>query len=529
MNSSRQEETQIQLLEALSRLENLNPDLKGIEADQLMTLARQVTPEAFASVADFTSRLIEQYLHSPIKLAGADIMKEYFSQLEQSARQLRASGDISAPLLTASTAFSTALVPREQNEALDFCKVLNRSVIPKPLVKAADAFRRRNQVVESVFSYAFRVMWTIDSEAMSRWCVCYFQEHEGDLDPDIVRDALSSALACGAVPGQDFVEWTLHFASDPNLLEYWPLVTRYADRFLCRSALRIWAQRKTPRNSLLNQLVRHVRNHRLDDESLLTWCRTALDEVGASVQRFIDLEHSQVDASWRSASLMTELHRIANAYLPVMLVLDQLLVLPDGTSLLAMAFLGLAGESLEKWEEDLVRFSERAVRRTFLLKLKHSESPVDTLRLLTFGDQKAFNTAYAMLDLVTEKFDSISQREKAVAFLSIYYSSYRRPHLLAIEIGRRYRNLMKMLHEDFLRNALDEKQFSEIEETGILQEIATIAAEARKYLGKRRMADNSLEEMMAAKISFERFVREHRASIIRNLMKENTPPRGPHA
>ena len=528
MNPRRQEECRKELLEALLRLENLNPDLKGTEIGHLVTLAQQVGADFFGPVADFTARLIGKYLASPIKVAGADIMREYFSQMEQCARQLRAAGEISAPLLTASTSFTTALVPREQNEALDFCKVLNRSSIPKPLVKAADAFRRRNQVVESVFSHAFRVMWIIDSEATARWMVDYFENHEGELDPDIVRDALSSALVSGGVPDPAFVEWAIHFASDPNLLEYWPMVTRYADRFLCQAALRAWAAEDTPRNTLLNRLARQVRDNRLDEESLLAWCRLALDEVGMSVQRFIDMEHGHADAAWQSASLMTELHRIANVYLPVMLVIDQLLVLPDGTSLLAMAFLGLAGESLEKWEEELEKFSERAVRRTFMLKLKHSESPVDTLRLLTFGDQRAFNAVYAMLDLVTEKFDSIAQREKAVAFLAVYYSSFRRPHLLGIEVGRRYRNLMKMLHEDFLRNALDEAQFAEIEGTGILQEIATIAAEARKYLGRRRMSENTLEEMMAAKISFERFVRERRASLIRSLMKVK-PARGAHA
>ena len=508
-----------ELLECLERLGNLNPDLKASESSRLVTLARQADATAFEPASKVVERLMDSYLHSGVKVSGAEIMKEYFYCMEQSAKQLRASGEISAPLLTESTTFSTALVPREHTEALDFCKVLNRSEIPKPLVKAADAFRRRNQIVDTVFLHAFRVLWIIDAEATSRWLVDYFEKHDGSLDPDIARDALASALVAKSEPSKEFIQWALKFAADPNLLEYWPMVTRYADRFLCISALREW-NAKTPRvrNNHLAQLSLYIRTKRLDEENLLSWCKNSLDEIGSCVQRFMSMERTHSEPKWRAMALMTELRRISNFYVPIMIVLDQLLALPDGTSRVAMAFLGLAGETLEAWEMNLEKFAERAVRRTFMLKLKFCETPVDTIRLLTFGDQKAFNTVYSMLDLMTEKFDSIQQREKAVAYLSVFYASYRRPQILGEEIGRRYRNLMRMLHEDFLKNQLDATQYAEIESTGILQELASIAAEARKYLGRRQASENTLEQMMAAKIAFERFIREKRIAVLRTCL-----------
>ena len=45
---------------------------------------------------------------------------------------------------------------------------------------------------------------------------------------------------------------------------------------------------------------------------------------------------------------MSELQRIAALYVPVLLTSDQILDLPDGTDQLAMAFMGLAGETREK-------------------------------------------------------------------------------------------------------------------------------------------------------------------------------------
>ena len=44
-----------------------------------------------------------------------------------------------------------------------------------------------------------------------------------------------------------------------------------------------------------------------------------------------------------------------------------------------------------------------------------------------------------------------------------------------------------------------------------------MAAQARKFLARRRDIENSLEEMIAAEIDFERYVRQQRIKVFRRL------------
>ena len=508
-DNSRQE-----LQERLSRLENLNPDITANELHELLDLAQQAGESAFEEAAAQTARLGKMYLDSDVKVIGQQIMRDYFDTLERGARLLQDSGEIMLPSPgLRPNAFCTALVPVEQTEALDYCKILNRTSVPKALVKAADAFRRRNQVVSTVFEIALKALWKISHERTEQWILELYRGHEGNLDPDIVRDTLSTALASGHHLSRDFMEWAIRFASDNNLLEYWPNVVRFADRVICRNTLVNWFAANTPRNALLSQLRLYVRIGRYDDDAMMSWNRHALDEVGSCVQRFMSLEKSGLEAKWRSAALLSELRRISALYVPVLLTADQILDLPDGTDQMAMAFMGLAGETREKWEEALLKYAYRAVHLSFLLDLKGGRKPLDTIRRLTFGDNDAFRKAYAELDFVTERFDSTWQRDKVCEMLSVFYASYRRPQILGYEVARRYKSLMRLIHDDFLSQNLDPKQLEEVHALEILPEISSIAAEARKYLAKRRAEENTLEQLLAAKISFERFVRQKRAQI----------------
>lgn len=511
------EEIRRELDQKLKALDNLNPDLTTSEVARLLFLAGHVEKSYFTSAAEQTARLVVMYLQSEVKQIGKNIMAEYFAQLDNSARLLREAGEITLPSPSTAATFSTALVPTDLTEPLDFCKIINRAEIPKPLIKAADAFRRRNEVVDTVYQHALKVLWTIDSNAAAQWVINLFENHVGNLDPDIVRDSISVPLSFQSNLPWDFIKWIIKFAEDQNLLEYWPTVIRLADRLLCKVSLKAWFEVNKPRNVLLSQLRLYTRLNYLDDEHLLQWIKNSLNEIGNSVQRFMSFEKSQMDPKWKSVSLMREVIHIADLYIPTLLTADQILTLPDGTEQLAMAFMGLAGESRDKWENSVLSFSEKAVKKTFLLDMKLGRKPVDTIKLLTFGDQNAFNMAYAELDLASENFDSFAQRDKIARFLAVFYASFRRPQLLGIEIGKRYHNLMRIIHDDFLSQYLDNEQLNIIHNKNILPEIASIAAEARKFLAKRKAEDNTLEQMLAAKIAFERFVRQKRIEIIKKI------------
>jgi hypothetical protein len=294
-------------------------------------------------------------------------------------------------------------------------------------------------------------------------------------------------------------------------------VIRLSDKVICRQGLRFWLRGNEPKNALLNQLRHYVEEDNWNDDKLLQWTRSSLAELGNSVTRFISLEHEEFSDEWRGAVLSLELNRIGDLFLPMMLCADTILSLPDGAEQFAMAFLGLSGKGGQEWEKALQWYAHEAVRRSFLLDAKAHRTPVKTIERLCFGDSAALRSAMGALDLGSQQFENMEQREKVIRLLAVYYASYRRSKLLMLEIGKRYHRLMRMMHEDFLLPRMDAEQYSAVLRRGILPEVATIAAEARKFMGKRQVQENSLEELLAARISFDRFVREKRLSLFRQL------------
>ena len=513
-------ETTRQLAERLQGLEDLNPDLTTAALRQLYDLAETVGADFFPAAAAQAERLITLYCQSPVKRLGAEILEEYFQQLDVCARQLCEAGEISPAVPAARRSFSTALVPVAERPALDLCKILNRAAVPKPLTKAADAFRRRNEVVAGVVEIAFRVMWRIDRTQAAAWLIDYFDRQDGNHDPDVIRDALTVALDDEALPPA-FLGWAETWALDANLLEYWPTVTRLADRLICRYGLQAWnRQAASPRLTALAHLRLLLTRKDEHDNRLRHWLRNTMDELGHCVLRFMSLDAALDDDQqrWRHATLLGELRRLAAFYAPIMLAASCILDQPDGAEQLAMAFMGLYGRSRQQWDDAMIALATKIIRRTFLYDLKKGRPPVETIRAMTFGDPAAFNFACAELDLASEQFDSIAQREKVTAYLSTFYASYRQTQLIGAEIAKRYRRLMRILHDDFLQQILTPEQLQELRADGTIEQLANMAAQARKFLGRRRDIENSLEEMVAAKIDFERFVRQERIQVFRRLV-----------
>jgi hypothetical protein len=520
-----------ELLGLLDRLTDLNPEQSYEERRHLLELADHVGDCGFEPVAGRVRRLIELYLASPVKRLGRDIMTEYFQELARGAKLLAEAGEIAPQKQipeAASHSLSTALIPRTNDvfSCLDRCKLLNRCSIPQPLTKAADAYRRRLEVVSTVLEIGFQVLWRVSPEHCQQWLLAYLDEHDGNLDPDILRDMLSVALGKPQVNRQ-LLAWAERWGADESLWEYWPYLLSYADRLLCRQALQRWRRGVKPRGHLQAHLLLLTEKLGFSDDSLLEWETEALEEIGDGVQRFMSLSAetlegknlSKEDEAWRQAALFSELHRLEALFRPVLLSADQVLRLPDGATKLAMAFLGLTGAGLENWEERVQKMSERLIKMAFLRDLKEHRSPVETIRRMTFGDSQAFNAICAELDLLTEQFDSLQQRDKVVKVLAIYYASYRRADILSSEVSRRYRNLRRVLHEDYWLNILDKPQHDALTASGMLKDLNSLAAAARQFLDRRRSQEATLEEMLASEMEFTRFVRQKRLKIIHSLLE----------
>lgn len=511
------------LLGILASLEDLNPDISVLAQREINALARKCPHECFPEVAAAVERLISLYQNTPTARVGKAILKEYFAALENSARLLAEAGEITpVPAGDAARSFSTAMVLYTTADygALDHCKILNRAQIPEPLSNAADSFRRRIEVVDTVFGIGFEALWNLDPNQFEVWAADYLDAHQGDLSPDVIRDLLR-VFAPARTLTPRIVNWLTTWCADTALLEYWPLVTRFSDRLLGRLALRGWArQAGKPRNTSLAHLKLMVENERMDDERLLTWLTNALQNFGEGVERFIQLDRNIAadEEAWVNTALRAELRTLSTTYIPILMLADHLLYQPDGAAKLAMAFLGIIGKGLNDWEEQMNEFAQKIIRRAFLYDLKEGRTPVETIRKFTFGDQVAFTLICNELDLVSQQFDSVAQREVVVRKLAIFYASYRRAPLLGMEVARRYRHLARILHEDFLRQHLTEEEYAQVQQADFLHELSSMASLAKRFLDHRRALEMTVEEMVASEMEFVAETRARRLKYIRKYL-----------
>ncbi len=509
----------------LRRLEKLNPDFSVSERARIYTLASLLGESAFDWCVDQFERLLALYQNSPVKHYGKATLQEYFEELELNAKLLTAAGEIT-PLPDSSEQsrqpLSSDLVPYSGQafSILDRCKLLNRAEIAQPLTRAVDAFRRRLEVVDTVLELALQVLWLQSPKRTEEWILLYLQANDGNQDPDLVRDILR-VTANSQNLSREFLAWVEIWAADEGLQEYWPSVTTGADKMLCAYALRGWRRKYSARSRALAHLHLLVERNSLDDETLMKWLSNALENFGECVQRFMALEVDKDDSDrqWLPTALYLELKQLCALYRPVLIVADQILRQPSGASRLAMAFLGLVGKSFDAWEERILKLAEKVILRSFLYGLKNGRSPVETIHKLTFGDQASFNFACSQLDLLSQQFDSMQQRDRVVEFLSTFYASYRRPQLLSIEVAKRYRNMMRMLHEDYISNILTTEHLQDLQKNGVLREISAMAAAARHFLDRRRALQTSLEEMVASEMEFVQETRTRRLAVVREMLE----------
>lgn len=507
----------------LERLIFLNPDIGVEELDTIYALADRADSDRFAEVEAFAERLVDHYLASPPKRVAAQTLEEYFEALNHSARLLAERGTVSKePRRATEAKQSVALVPHELYTPLEWCRVLCTAEMPHELIKAVEACRRRNELVGTVLEYTFVMMQRLDFDKAMRWQLIFLESRRGSLDADVVRDLINAWLTRPALP-RAVLAWAEAWSADQNLLQQWPHVVRRADRLLCRHALDSWKAREEGRSPILARLHLLIREQRTDDQSLLAWLKVALADIGESILRFVGLSRSAAAAEagaepWRSGAIVREILRIERLFTPVMLTADRILDVPDGANTFAVAFFGLVGHGRQQWEAKLTRLAEEAVRRAFLEDLRTGTTPLRTIQRLTFGNREAFERALGELDGVTLQFDTLRQREQVVRFLAVFYASYREQDLLGGEILRRYRSLMRLMHEDHLRRVLTPDHFAEVMKRHILRDLAAVAAESRRYLARRRALESSLPELVAAEVEFIQGVRRRRLRLIHTLL-----------
>jgi hypothetical protein len=512
-----------QLQDRLEKLCRLNPDLADIERTELRGLASRVHPRHFPEIGALTQKVIDAYLNSSAKRMERDILREYFELFDNSSRLL-AAGPAQRTWKPVATQ-SMALVLPYLFTPLERIKIVSAAGVPRDLMLAVDACRRHNQLVSSVVEHAFGILQAVDAEQSLEWQLGYLERNKGKLDPDVVRDLLKSWLVVN--PDQlprRALEWAESWSADDGLGEQWPGVIEHADRLLRRCALRRWDHVRTDRSRNSTHLRMLVRRQLHDEAPFRRWLDASLIDLGQSVQFFVSLNQqsakaAEQDEAWRAATLFREIRTVEALFTPILLMADLILARPDGAYRFGLAFFGLVGQGREQWNRSLLLGAEKAVRLAFLRALKEDRTPEQIIRKLTFGDRDVQRRLLGELDWLSKRFDSMKQRDLVVRRLAVYYASYREALLLAAEVARRYRDLMRVLHEDNLRRVLTAEQFEAVGRLSLLRDLAALVSDARRFLARRRALKTTVEEMLAAELEFVEAVRRRRLVLIRQLLE----------
>jgi len=509
------------LREGMTQFFRLNREVCEPQLRKLYAIADELGASVFHGFAELASRLVRHYAQAPWKVAEARLMREYFDRVEQATRLLSEAGKIDGMPPPADEQQSMALVSPRLFSALGWCKVMSDASIPGDMMRGVDAIRRRNELVESVLEPMFVILHRIDHGMACAWEADFLEENRGKVDADVARDMMRAWRQIDDIP-VGLLEWPLSWAIDENLLRQWPAVVREADLLLRRQVLRIWHDRGASRTSSIALLRKLVAEQCRDGERYRRWLNMAIIEMGQSIDFFVQLtrqvESGEELAGWEREAMMREIRVIEAVFTSILLMADVSLSVPDGGFRLAMALFGLTGPGRAAWQRRLEAYCEKLLLRIFLRALRTRTSAEEIIHKLCFRDAQLFLETVGELDLVTREFDSVRQRDKVVKRLAVYYASFREPQLLAQEISRRYRQLMRIVHEDSLRRVLTPAQFEEADKSNVLRELASIAADARRFLSKRRALDTSIAEMAAAEMDFARGVRKRRQFYVRKYL-----------
>lgn len=216
--------------------------------------------------------------------------------------------------------------------------------------------------------------------------------------------------------------------------------------------------------------------------------------------------------------MVKEVRAIEGLLPPVLLLADVILAVPEGAYRFALALFDMAGEERRRWQARVQTVCGDLIRKELLRNLRDGIAPLETIRRYCFGDVDLFRRMTAELDYVTKEFDCMAQRDKVVEHLAVSYASYREPVLMAEEIARRYRDLMRALHEDSLRRLLTGQDLAFVQSSNVLRDLSSMAVDARRFLTRRRALGNTLEAMVAVESEFARCVRRRRLHFVRKLL-----------
>ncbi len=488
----------------LEKFETLNPDVICSLMPQIRQEIHGYSVEKFTA---FTERIIELYLNSTFKVNERLVLQSYIDIVNSSATKLIDS--------TAEVKHELAL--HQKFTEYEWLKIVNDSKVPARLNEAMAAISRRKENINTVLEYLFDTFYLLDQNAYFEWATNYIND---DLDVDVIRDFMRS----WAKIDEDLpVELLLHvfkWTEKEVYLRLWPSVIKEADFLLQIQSLRL-IDLSTAKN---NPLIRSLQNllPGRDEKRLIGWLKKALNKLTEQILFFTNLEQSyrqNCDEKLQRAAIKC-LSSIEELFNPMILLSHNILNDLGGAENLALSFMGFSQNRREAWNLQLVRLSQKTIKRFFLNDLRAGKTPIETIEKLCFGNEYMFRNVISKLDFKSKQFESIEQREKAEYILAHNYASLREEKLLNDELNRRFRRFMRMIHPDVLSQMIPNQDADKIKESVFITEYAVSATAARKMVGIIRNDEIPAEEAFAAREEFINNFHQRRRLIMRRLINE---------
>ncbi len=516
-----------ELAKLFKTLGMFNPDVAELHRERILEIAGQVDVKHWPKFKNLTEELFQHYLKTDWKVSERNILNKYFAQINRVTRamsEVPVSADVDVPPAVQappSCRNTAALVPNYQFTAMQWFEAIRKAEVPTILTHAVDATELRSQLTHSVIEVALGALKTISLPLTVQWELQYLKRHRENLDTDIMRDLLRSWQGFPEVPAEalDFAaEWALN--SDLEMIR--PVITKEADRLLRQRALRHWESSNPSKRLLFQQLRKKLRPTH-DETALEQWLDEAINQIGHAIQATLNLSDLMTTAEQRAAPPALEqtarmlnltLVNLTELFIPVLILADILLPIPDGPYRLALAVFGITRQDLEHWRQHWEAQAADVVRQILLDDLRRHATPVDTIRAFCLGDRELLRQLTNKLDLISKQFDSVKQREEAINHLASFYASFRETDFINKEIVRRFRNLVRSLHPDRIGRFAESGPLPG-QTQNIIDEIYSLATAARKYLSARRDTRNSVEIMLCTEADFIRSLRRQRLRIIR--------------
>ena len=324
----------------------------------------------------------------------------------------------------------------------------------------------------------------------------------GELDR-AVRGEVAQWL--GRLGDSDALGILLRIAADPDLRRNDPMLVADAKASLVRHALRqrlgveLAARRggeRLPGPGGWRWMFDRAGWFRADRARALG--SEKLARLASSIQGLLQVARRPGPAGdeTRGRAFELELVRLSDTLELLLLLADLFLDQPRGAQRLAEALFGMDRVWQREVRARIDRQVERLMARQIAERLGAAGGLIEWLRGLRLVDRETFLAVLNRLDVGTNQFGSLADRDWAVGVLAVPYAELLLERRMERTLQRRFRALVRILHVDGLRAQLSPDGFARLErEFGEqLRDWYSLLLAAKNYLGRLQSHYRELTE-----------------------------------